>query len=534
MPRRKPVPALGSLCLQSLAQHMQSVWVKDYSENYLDEYQFRYIMGPFNDLAGSLVQDLIRLLGESRRLTRAALHLLLVPHLQELSLRSCPSLVSNAIGQLVTVRCKSLSALDLHGCSRLSADVLVDLVEELPLLSRLGLAETQANVQVLSAVGSCCRRLRELDVSRCKKVSPRALRHLAYDPLERALCCPALRVLLARGLEPAGDGGMVAALAFLLLALPRLEVLAHSAVPDALCLLHAQQLGGGGDADGFPSLQELLAQRQNGSRLTLPLRQLEEVEEPILGTACATCPEAEEVGVWLGDGAAAGWDTLHWGRLARLSLSCAGPRGRALGEVLPLAHSLGPQLQSLALHGFCYEDELSLGALLCSCPNLRAFSTELQAPPGARPDEEPPDEPPRWDTGLLPHAFPRLQRFSLSLAGTASPLPVPHGLVLRATLASLLCRSPRLQSLSLLGIPFSLDSVFETVLAAPGPPLLELRELSLVESQVSSQTVQLLLASDGHLCRLDLSRCRDIYRRDYDGFLQAVRKQRLDLDIIWE
>ena len=50
MPRRKEVPALGSLCLQSLARHMQNVWVKDYSENYLDEYQFRYVMGPFNDL----------------------------------------------------------------------------------------------------------------------------------------------------------------------------------------------------------------------------------------------------------------------------------------------------------------------------------------------------------------------------------------------------------------------------------------------------------------------------------------------------
>ncbi|PKU46792.1 hypothetical protein llap_2876 [Limosa lapponica baueri] len=106
MPRRKEVPSLGSLCLQSLARHMQSIWVKDYSENYLDEYQFRFVMGPFNDLAGSLVQDLIRLLGESRRLTRAALHLLLVPHLRELSLRPCPSLASNAIGQLVTLRCK--------------------------------------------------------------------------------------------------------------------------------------------------------------------------------------------------------------------------------------------------------------------------------------------------------------------------------------------------------------------------------------------------------------------------------------------
>lgn len=44
------MPALGSLCLQSLARHMQSIWVKDYSENYLDEYQFRFVMGPFNDL----------------------------------------------------------------------------------------------------------------------------------------------------------------------------------------------------------------------------------------------------------------------------------------------------------------------------------------------------------------------------------------------------------------------------------------------------------------------------------------------------
>lgn len=44
------MPALRSLCLQSLVQHMQSLWVKDYSDNYLDEYQFRFVMGPFNDL----------------------------------------------------------------------------------------------------------------------------------------------------------------------------------------------------------------------------------------------------------------------------------------------------------------------------------------------------------------------------------------------------------------------------------------------------------------------------------------------------
>ncbi|XP_072717220.1 uncharacterized protein [Ciconia boyciana] len=539
MPRRKEVPALGSLCLQSLARHMQSVWVKDYSENYLDEYQFRFIMGPFNDLAGSLVQDLIRLLGESRRLTRAALHLLLLPHLRELSLRPCPGLVSNAIGRLVALRCKSLSSLDLHGCSRLSADVLVDLAEELPQLSRLGLVETQANVQVLSAVGSCCRRLQELDVSRCKKVSPRALRHLAYDPLARSLCCPALRVLLARGLEPTGDGGAVAALAFLLLALPRLEFLAHGAVPDALRLLHGRQLDGTGDAEGFPSLAELAWLRgaaPGGPQLTLPLRRVEEVEEPALAAVRAVCPQAEEAGVWLGDGPglAGGWELLGWGRLARLTLGCAGRRGRALAEVLPLAQSLGPRLQTLALHGFCCQDELAPAALLASCPGLRAFSAELHAPPDADPDGETPAEPPCWATDLLPRGLPQLQSFSLALAGTTGVFPARHGLALRATLASLLCHAPHLRSLRLLGVPFPLDSVFETALAAPGPPLLELQELSLAESRVSSRTAWLLLASEGRLRRLDLSRCQDIHRRDYDGFLQAVRKQRLDLDITWE
>lgn len=52
------------------------------------------------------MQELIRLLGESRRLTRAALHLLLVPHLRELSLRPCSGLASNAIGQLIALRCQ--------------------------------------------------------------------------------------------------------------------------------------------------------------------------------------------------------------------------------------------------------------------------------------------------------------------------------------------------------------------------------------------------------------------------------------------
>ncbi|XP_021382531.1 uncharacterized protein LOC110468728 [Lonchura striata] len=539
MPRRPAVPALTTLCLQNLAQHMQSLWAKHYTDNRLDEYDFRFLVGPFNDLACGLVQELLQLLGTRRRLSRAALHLLLLPHLRQLSLQACPALANNALGHLIVLRCQGLSVLDLGGCGRLSPAVLVDLAEGLPLLSRLGLAHTQANVQVLSAVGSCCRRLRELDVSGCKKATPRALRHLAYDPLERSPGCPALRVLLARHLDHDGDGDTVAAVAFLLLALPRLEVLAHGAVPAALRLLHSGRLAGTEDPDGFPSLEELARARgaaAEGAPLALPLRQLEEVEEDALGAVHAVCPQAEELSAWLGDspGSSGLRELPGWTCLSRLTLGCCGRHGRALAEVLPLARGLGARLRALTLHGFICRDPLSLPALLASCPNLQSFSAELEAPPDSRARHEPPEEeeeppilPPRWTTDLLPRGLPGLQSFSLSLAG---PVPAAHGPVLSATLASLLCQSPRLQNLRLLAVPFPLEPVLEPAL----PGLRELRELALAQSRVSPGAVWQLLGSDGPLRRLDLSRCPDIHRRDYDAFLQAVRKQRLELDITWE
>uniref|UniRef100_A0A8D0G9U1 Uncharacterized protein n=1 Tax=Sphenodon punctatus TaxID=8508 RepID=A0A8D0G9U1_SPHPU len=537
MPKRKAVPLLKDLCLGNVAGHMQSVWVKDYSENYLDDYQFRYIMGPFSELAGFLVQELLKLLGESRRLTRAALHLLLVPHLTELSLRACPGLVSNAITQLITVRCKNLSSLDLHGCSRVPSAALVDLLEGLPRLTKLGLAETQSNTQVLSAVGSCCRRLQELDVSRCKKVSPSSLLHLTYDPTQNALCCPVLRVLWANGMEPKAQcQELVMALAFVLLALPNLEFLANSGVMEAVCLIHTQRFNGAKAAPGFPSLEELARRRaaarpdSRDSWLRLPLKKVEEVDEPFLATFCAVCPEVVEAAVSLGDGPCTGWGNLSCSRLSQLTLHCVGHRG--LEDVLLVVEGLGGRLQSLSLDGFSYHDEFSFCTLLNCCPNLRTFSAHLAPPPenGGGGGAEPSD----WDLELLTSSFPQLRHFSLVLSGSGSPLPSQHSTVLQVSLASMLTRSPRLETLHLLCLPFPLDAVFQRALQPPSTALRCLRELSLAESQVSSHTVHLLLASDNRLGSLNLSRCRDVHRRDYDRFLRTVSKEQLELDIIWQ
>ncbi|XP_075772195.1 uncharacterized protein LOC142824306 [Pelodiscus sinensis] len=538
MPRRKGVAPLSRLCLGSVAGNMQSVWAKDYSENYLDEYHFRYILGPFNELAGCLVQDLLQLLGETRRLTRAMLHLLLVPHLTALSLRSCPGLVSHAIAQLIAVRCQTLSELELGGCSRVPASALVDLVEGLPGLSKLGLAETQANTQVLAAVGANCRRLRELDVSRCPKVGPGSLLHLAYDQTERAWGCPVLRVLLARGVEPQGHGqDLVGALAFVLLALPSLQFLANSHVPEALGLIHTQWLHGPQGQAGFPSLEELARGRPApcaaDSWLTLPLRRVEELEEPFLAVVCAVCPEVAEVAVSLSDCPGTGWASLAGSRLTQLAVHCTGHQGRGLAEMLPVARSLGAQLQSLSLHGFSYDEAFSFCALLDCCPQLCAFSCHLSAPRGPAPPAEPDGEPQAWELDLLRHPFPKLRHFSLGLDSLGGPLPSLHAAVLGASLASLLHRSRSLETVALLSLPFSLDGVFQQVLAAPGA-LPQLRELSLAGSQVTSPTLRCLLALDNGLRSLNVAGCPDIHRRHYDQLLRTVREQRLDLALAWQ
>lgn len=52
------------------------------------------------------MQELLQLLGTRRQLSRAALHLLLLPHLRQLSLRACPALANNALGHLIVLRCQ--------------------------------------------------------------------------------------------------------------------------------------------------------------------------------------------------------------------------------------------------------------------------------------------------------------------------------------------------------------------------------------------------------------------------------------------
>ncbi|XP_060635467.2 uncharacterized protein [Anolis sagrei] len=534
MPRKKIHRSLQRLCLENIAANMQCVWAKDYTDKYLDEYQFRYIQGPFSELAGSLVQELIQLLG--KRVTRAMLHLLLVPHLTELRLAPCPKLVSNTITQMVTVRCKNLTSLDLDGCSRVPTDALVDLVEGLPGLTRLILSGTQCNTQVLSAVGSTCRRLRELNVSECKKLSPASLFHLVYDPTASAFCCSTLQNLNVDGMQssPRCDD-LPWALAYMLLALPNLIVLQSETTTDAVCLIHDRNFRGAQVPAGFPSMPELVKRWDSlhpsgpRSQLKLPLKEILDVPESSLSIILAVCPHMANATVVLEEHSCLARRLLPWGSLTSLSLECW---LRRLEELLPVTARLGTQLETLSLEGFSFDDEVSLHVLLSHCPNLKSFFASLDHLVKGSPSEEALAQV----ASLPPLAFPQLEEFHLTFSDLLDSKDPPETLGLAASLVSLLKGSPRLEYVMLFGLPFSLDGVFEEVLGAPGTTaaLLHLIDLSMVECKVSSGTIHRILSLENPLRSLVLDRCPDIYRKDYEALLRRVSREDLELRITWK
>lgn len=250
------VLTLTRLSLLSLADNMNTLWVKDYAEKYLDQYLFRHIMGPFNVLCAELVEELIQLLCTRKKLSRGALDLLLVPQLRTLSLGTCPGLATTAVCTQIAARCQLLFYLDISGAQQLSSKALSQMLPCLPKLRSLSLAGTASDKSVIRAVVQNCPLLRHLDVSRCHFLTPAALLLLGASsclsspessPSTLASCSTStvyvvphlpLNSLLALdiGFEEQ-EGDAVAVAAYLLLTLSGLEKLAIEGLAQACQLI---------------------------------------------------------------------------------------------------------------------------------------------------------------------------------------------------------------------------------------------------------------------------------------------------------
>ncbi|KAL2091967.1 hypothetical protein ACEWY4_011765 [Coilia grayii] len=288
---KDPDATLTSLCLLSIVENMNDVWVRDYAQNYMDQYFFRYIMGPFSQLPSEMLEELLSLLASRRLMTRAALHVMLVPQLRNLSLRCCSGLVTANLCAVIGARCQGLLSLDLSGVVNISSPVLCDLLGCLSSLRSLCLAGTLCDGRVAEALPAQCPALRHLDVTRCHHLSPASLLHLSpQHPHSPGL--PHLRSLLALdiGFGECEEDRRAAA-AFLLLGLPWLERAALDGLAEACVLLLDGEFHEVGDfvrRTGIPDLKDLWVERVCGHSLKGVTVGAERVEEDSFSLSEAT------------------------------------------------------------------------------------------------------------------------------------------------------------------------------------------------------------------------------------------------------
>ncbi|CAG5921604.1 unnamed protein product [Menidia menidia] len=582
------VLSLTQMCLLSLAENMKEVWAKDYADNYLDHYTFRYIMGPFNALPGDLVEELTWLLSSRKQLSRAALHLLLVPQLRGLSLEGCPGLVTSALCAHISARCQGLWSLDLSGAQHLPPKVLSETLSRLPALRSLSLAGVPCDRSVIRTVVSCCRMLRHLDVSRCHCLSPAALL-----PLGAPFPLP-LRSLLAMDIgfgEQEADAA--AAAAYLLLSLPYLERVAMEDLAQACLLIEQREFSQAdvfADRERVPRLEEVWKGRIQGQGrdswglktegapadkkaaseeeerafcvvydceseegavndeepscshnqpgLILPIKDVKGVTCDSLDSLGHLCPGISSISVNVdksedtsGRSLASGLQ-MWSGQLQSLSVQFPGP----LGDLLFALQVAGPSLVSLTLEGVKSNPHSPLLEIIEACPRLRNLHISAEPPSTEQEYEDPPQD-------QDPPQLPQLCSLTLSFSYEHNQMkPSMLWPSLEKVLRGLLSGCPLLEKLSLVSLPCPVDLVLQQALHradsdmlrysnSPCPPPVTLgrvRHVDLLRTDVQMKTVKRLMQHSKRLKFVDVSYCWNITH------LQWLECKRLSkAQIVW-
>ncbi|KAK3539109.1 hypothetical protein QTP86_025051 [Hemibagrus guttatus] len=562
-------PSLQRLSLFSLAENMKDMWTQDYAHNYMDHYFFRYIMGPFSLLPGDLIEELLCVLSQRKLLSRAALHLLLLPQLRTLSLSHSCNLVTANLCSLITVRCQSLRCLDLSGAQNVSSAALCSLLSDLSCLHTLSLAGTLCDGAVIATLAQRCSLLQHLDVSRCLHLPPGALLPLALQGPKRLTSLLALDI----GLGEHEDDGPASA-AFLLLGVSSLQRLAIEGLGHACVIIQNADFAatdGFTTREGVPRLRELWQaivqekERRNveEDRLTLEektdrslsldegrrtdapkgkfklnLQEVQGLTLDGLDAVSSLCPDLRSISLNChdqdDDNDEGSSQSIHltrglarWsGQLHFLSLQFSGPVSEL---VLPL-QVCSSSLLSLTLEGVQADGNLPLVALLHACPKLTALTLHIDPPRSNQEEDEDDEDVEDWDLPCLPHLRTLTLMFSLE---ERRQKPVLCWTSLKGVLWSLLRGSVQLHTLDLIAVPCRLDPVFRLVLDRHAEPLRRLRRVNLQRSDVTMETTMRLVDSCRHLTTLDVRECWSLTRSNIAKLQSQAKRRHRKLHITW-
>jgi len=165
--------SLKTLCLRNIAEHLDTVWCKRFLDYYSGTAHFMFIIGPFDQLPPSLIQDLWVHLKQRKLLRKHHIYLLISPYTRSLDLSHCDADLGLML-LLTSQRCFQLRQLDLSH-NKLPRDQLSSCLPTLTNLFSVSFAHSSITDSLVSILGLYCSKLTSLDLSYCTQLSDQGL-----------------------------------------------------------------------------------------------------------------------------------------------------------------------------------------------------------------------------------------------------------------------------------------------------------------------------------------------------------------------
>ncbi|XP_061175700.1 uncharacterized protein LOC133184634 [Saccostrea echinata] len=175
MPKRRQPANLRQTCTLYIASNFKGIWWKDYLDNFGDT-QVLHVLGPFDTLPSGVIEDIINTLEEKGILIGKYFQILLTDRLRHLHLRG--STITNQLVKILALKSQKLESLHLKYANKISNNLLINVVENLPAVKELDLTCTKCNDAMMKIISLNCPQLCRLSISGCPDVTDKGIHFL--------------------------------------------------------------------------------------------------------------------------------------------------------------------------------------------------------------------------------------------------------------------------------------------------------------------------------------------------------------------
>jgi len=494
---------MKSLCLRSISENMDSLWCRRFLDYYSGNAHYMYVIGPFDQLPPSLIQDLWVYLKQKKLLRKHHIYLLISPYTRTLDLSHCDADLGLML-LLTSQRCFQLRQLNLS-YSKLPRDQLSNCLPNLSELTSLTLAHSSITNSLLSIVGLYCSKLTTLDLSYCRQVSDPGLQSvfLPQDSSGSADMrfgrCKLLSKLLVGGAQN----------------------VTSEAVQDALQHLHHLVVLDFHDSVGV--VEQLVLEGVLDRKLLLRSLYTQECRScDSLALAVSVCPMVEHVYIVTSENIASTnlLSLLDLKQIQEIHVS------NELGLYsLPVQEQLGPVLQK---HGetilsinLAEVEQVDVGLICNFCPNLTHLAllwnrSYLEHDPGK-------------NKGFVRTFFSKLRTVNIAFVEQDE-----ENLFTEICTRDLSCIlvSPNLKKVKMCHAQNLTDLLLSDILEERGFAKIEYLELTKC-NEISFEGLERVLQCENCLTHAKFVKCEEITRRDFQSYQKKIKKWKWNMKIDW-